>query len=63
MKAGWRGDDHRIDIRIRDDCFGLRQRNGAIESFCKPLGCAERGVGNRRELRIVESTGNALAVK
>jgi hypothetical protein len=63
MKARWRGDDHRIDIRIRDDLFGLRHRDGAIESLRKPLRCAGGGIGNSRKLRIVQSAGNALAVK
>ena len=63
MKAGWRGNDYRIDIRIRDDLFSLRYRDRTIESLRKPLRCAGGGIGNSRKLRIVQSAGNALAVK
>lgn len=62
MKAGWHGDDYRIDIRIRDDLFGLRHGDRAIESLRKPLRCIGGRIGDSRELRIVQSAGNALAV-
>ena len=40
MKAGWCGDDYRVDIRIRNDLFGLGHRDGTIESLRKQLRCA-----------------------
>ncbi|OXC79250.1 hypothetical protein [Caballeronia sordidicola] len=56
MKAGWCGDDYRVDIRIRNDLFGLGHRDGTIESLRKQLRCAGVPAFDQKEALNVASS-------